>query len=149
MSTITRASPPGQVSAQRRPGWVTFAAVVTFIVAGIQTLVALTEFANSTWLYYGPHQTYSLFSSHMLWWGIFDAILAALIFFAGLDLLRGGSYGLLMALFGAGFSAVRWLFYIPASPVLAVVIIAIDIAVIYGLCTSIDYFARDPYASGT
>ena len=39
----------------------------------------------------------------------------------------------------ATFGAIRWLFYIPVSPVLAVVIIALNALVIYGLAEHADY----------
>jgi len=130
------------VATLHRPGWVTFAAVASFVVGVYYVLIALSEFANSYWIYSNiPSHVYSLAGSHLFWWGIFDSIIAAISIVAGFSLLRGGFYGLIIALTGAGFSALRWLFYIPAEPWLAITIIAIDILVIYGLCVSMDYFA--------
>lgn len=124
----------------RRPGWVTFAAVMTFTVAVWYALVSLTEFANSTWFVTVAGHQYSLFSSHFFWWALFDAGIAALAVIAGLSLLRGGLFGLFMGFAGAGISMIRWMFYIPAAPWLALTIIAIDILIIVGLSISLDWF---------
>jgi hypothetical protein len=127
----------------RRPGLVTFAAVIMFVFAFFFLLVALTEFSNSYWIY-NNHvaDVYNLAASHLLWWGIFDIILAAAMAIAGVSLLRGGVYGLLMGLFTASISALRWFFYIPHDPWLAVTVVALDALVIYGLCTSMDFFGE-------
>jgi len=47
--------------------------------------------------------------------------------------LRGGAFGLAMGYLFAVVAAIRWLFVIPAAPVLAVVVIALCVMVIYGL----------------
>jgi hypothetical protein len=39
----------------------------------------------------------------------------------------------------AGLGAIRWLFVIPAAPILAVVVIALCVMVIYALATHPDY----------
>lgn len=40
-------------------------------------------------------------------WAILDLLLAAFSFFAGYDILRGGTLGYLYGLIVAGFSAIR------------------------------------------
>jgi hypothetical protein len=54
--------------------------------------------------------------------------------------LRGGTYGLIVGYLFAVVGAIRWLFVIPAAPVLAVVVIALCVMVIYGLAKHSDYF---------
>src|SRR5437588_6948019 len=89
-----------------RPGWVTFAAVASFVVGVYYILIALSEFANSYWIYSNlPSNVYSVAGSHLFWWGIFDSIIAALAILAGFSLLRGGVTGLIIGFTGAGFSA--------------------------------------------
>ena len=124
----------------RRPGWVTFAAVMTFIAAVGYALVSLTEFANSRWFLTVNGQTYSLFHAHFFWWGLIDAAIAVIAVAAGLSLLRGGFFGLVMGFIGAGFGMIRWMFYIPADPWLALMFVALDLLVIVGLCISLDWF---------
>lgn len=132
------------MTTRRRPGWVTFAAVITFVVAFFYALSALVEFSNSNWFVTTTYGTYSLFSAHFFWWGVIDACIAALSIVAAVSMLRGGFFGLFMGLAGAGLSMLRWMFYIPSDPWLAVSIIVIDALVIYGLCTSVDYFTETP-----
>ena len=63
-------------------------------------------------------------------------IIALIAVYAGIDLLRGGTFGLVMGYLFAGLGAIRWLFVIPAAPVLAVVVIALCVMVIYGLAST-------------
>jgi hypothetical protein len=120
---------------------VTYAAVVTFFVAIVYALLALVEFSNHVWIVTNGSANYDLFGSNYFWWGIFDAAIAVVAFFAAWSILRGGVFGFMMGLFGAGASLVRWLFYIPATPWLAITIIGIDLLVLYGLCTEANYFS--------
>jgi hypothetical protein len=127
----------------RRPGLVTFAAVLMFVFAFFFVLVALTEFSNSYWIYNNTAgHVYDLAGSHLLWWGIFDLILAGAVVIAGLSILRGGIYGLMVGIFAASLSALRWFFYIPEDPWLSVAIVALNVLAIYGLCSSTDFFSE-------
>ena len=114
-----------------RPGLITFAAVMMFALGGFHILLAVSEFARSTWVL--SRLDIELFIPIMLVWGILDLIIGALALYAGFSILRGGVFGLLAGLGFAVLGVIRWLFYIPVSPVLAVVIIALDVLVIYGL----------------
>jgi len=124
---------------------------MSFVVGVYYALIALTEFSNSYWLYnYHVANVYSLAGQHLLWWGIFDTIIAVTAIAAGVSLLRGGFFGILVGISGAGFSAIRWLFYLAVDPWVAAAIIAIDVLIIYGLTSSMDYFAdSDDIRSGT
>ncbi len=123
----------------RRPGLVTFAAIMMFVLAGFELTFALVEFWNATWIAFSA---YGSFGGHLWLWGILDALFALVAFYAGADLLRGGSYGQIVGILIAGFSAIRWFFYLPAAPWIAAVIIAVDIVIIYGLIANADYFAE-------
>ena len=114
----------------RRPGMVTFAAVMMFLVAGFEALSALLAFAGTGWW---VTDSGNLVYANFFLWGIVDTIIALIALYAGIDLLRGGAYGLVMGYLFAGLGAIRWLFVIPAAPVLAVVVIALCVMVIYGL----------------
>ncbi|HEX2740862.1 MAG TPA: hypothetical protein VHM69_10465, partial [Rubrobacter sp.] len=114
---------------------VTFAAIMIFVVAGFEALAALFAFAGTGWW---ATETGNLVYANFVFWGIVDSIIALIALYAGIDLLRGGTFGL-----GAGYvfavvGAIRWLFVIPAAPVLAVVVIALCVLVIYGLATYSD-----------
>ena len=115
----------------RRPDMVTFAAAVMFALGGFHVLVAISEFANSTWVL--SRLDVELFFPILVVLGILDLIIGAMALYAGFSILRGGAFGLITGFAFGVLGIIRWLFYIPVSPVLAVVIIALDVLVIYGL----------------
>ena len=121
-----------------RPGILIFAAVIMFVVAGLEFLSALLSFAGTGWW---TTSTGDLIYTNFVFWGVLDGITALAALYAGIDLLRGGAFGLVMGYLFAGLTAVRWLIVIPASPVVAVVVIALCVMVIYGLAKSSEYSA--------
>ena len=134
-----RASDPMERSSgavAKRPGMVTFAAVIMFMVAGFEALAALLAFAGTGWW---VTDAGNLVYTNFVLWGIVDAIIALIALYAGIDLLRGGGFGRGMAYVFAIVGAIRWLFVIPAAPILAVVIIALCVMVIYALAKDSDY----------
>ena len=120
-----------------RPGLLTFAAIMMFVLGGFHILLAISEFANSTWLL--SRLDVELFIPILFIWGIVDLIIGSLAVYAGVSLLRGGTFGLATGFIFASLGIIRWLFYIPVSPVLAVVVIALNALVIYGLVEHADY----------
>jgi hypothetical protein len=125
----------------RRPGLVTFAAILMFLLGGFQITWAFVEFANATWI---AANVYGSFGGYLWLWGILDIIFALVLFYAGFDVLAGGTFGQVFGLVAAGFSAIRWFFYIPAAPWVAIVIIAMDVLVLYGLLAHAEYFQETP-----
>jgi hypothetical protein len=120
-----------------RPGLLTYAAIMMFVLGGFQILLAISEFANSTWVL--SRLDIELFIPILFIWGIIDLVIGAIALYAGFSILRGNAMGLLTGFVFATFGVIRWLFYIPVSPVLAVVIIALNALVIYGLAEHADY----------
>jgi len=114
----------------RRPGMVTFAAVIMFMVAGFEVLSALLAFAGTGWW---VTDMGNLVYANFVFWGILDLVIALIALYSGIDLLRGGAFGRTMGYLFAGLAAIRWLFVIPAAPILAVVVIALCVMVIYAL----------------
>jgi hypothetical protein len=107
------------------------------IMGSFQVLVAISEIVNSTWLL---NLTNDWIGTRLLFWGLIDLCVAALALYAGIAILRGSRLGLFMGYLFAGLGVLRWLVYITATPVLAVVIIALGVLVIYGLAHHSDYF---------
>ena len=120
----------------RRPGMLTFASVIMFMVAGFEALSAILAFAGTGWW---ATASGDLVYANFVVWGIVDLIIALIALYAGIDLLRGGTFGLVMGYLFAGLGAIRWLFVIPAAPILAVVVIALCVMVIYGLAKASEY----------
>lgn len=119
------------------PGMIMFAGIMLFILAGCQIVWALVQIFTAPWV---SSTVYGTFGGYLWLWGILDALFAVIAFYAGYEILNGQYIGQVLGLAIATFSAIRWFFYIPAAPWLAVVIIGIDIAVIYGLVAHADYF---------
>jgi hypothetical protein len=120
----------------QRPGMLTFAAIMMFVVAGFEALAALFAFAGTGWWVTNMG---NLVYTNLVLWGIVDSIIALIALYAGIDLLRGGGFGRAMAYVFAVVGAIRWLFVIPAAPILAVVVILLCVMVIYALALSSDY----------
>jgi hypothetical protein len=120
----------------RRPGMLTFAAVIMFMVAGFEALSALLAFAGTGWWVTDAD---NLVYANFVLWGILDVLVALIALYAGIDLLRGGGFGRGMAYVFAVVGVIRWLFVIPAAPILSVVVIALCVMVIYALAKDVDY----------
>jgi hypothetical protein len=129
--------------ATTRPGLVTFAGVMMFILGGFQLTWAIVEFSNAAWL---SGTVYGTFNGYLWLWAILDLLLAGVSFYAGYDILRGGTFGYVYGALVAGLSAIRWFFYLPAAPAVGIVVIALDILIIYGLVANSDYFRESPVA---
>ena len=121
----------------RRPGLVTFAAIMMFLLGGFQLTFALVEFWHATWF---SLNTYGAFGGYLWIWGIFDLILALIALYAGASLMAGGTFGRVVGIAIALFSAVRWFFYLPFAPIAAIVISGIDIVIIYALLAHSEFF---------
>jgi hypothetical protein len=114
------------------PIWVFLVSVYTLLVVW-----AIVEFVNAAWL---ASVTYGTFNGYLWLWAILDLVLAAAIIYAGIDILRGGTFGRVFGVIIACISAVRWFFYIPAEPWLAIVVIVVDVLIIYGLVANGEFF---------
>ena len=133
---VTDPMSPAGGAVAHRPGWFTFAAVIMFLVAGLEVLSAILAFGGTGWW---VTEMGNLVYTDFVFWGVLDLIVALIAVYAGVSLLRGGAFGLVMGYLFAGLTAIRWLFVIPAAPILSVVMIALCVMVIYGLAKHADY----------
>jgi hypothetical protein len=127
------------VASGRRPGLVTFAAVMMGVLSTFAVIAAITEWSNSVWLY---QRNFSVAGSHLVFWGFVDFGLALLLAYGAYLLAIGHRSGQVLGFLFAGISLVRWMFYIPADPWLAITVLTIDALIIYGLAVNDDWFAR-------
>src|SRR5215212_11464491 len=121
-----------------RPGLLTYAAIMMFVLGGFHILLAISEFANSTWVL--SRLDIELFIPILLIWGVIDLLIGAIALYAGYSIVSGGTFGWIMGYTFATVGIIRWLFYIPVAPVLAVAVIVLAMLVIYGLVKHTDYF---------
>src|SRR5215217_4363543 len=127
-----------QTPTMGRPGLLTFVAIMMFTLGGFHVLLAVSEFASSTWVL--SRLDIELFIPILIIWGVIDLVVGVIALFGGVSIFRGGDFGWIMGFVFATLGVIRWLFYIPVSPVLAVVIVALNGPVIYGLGKHMDYF---------
>ena len=121
----------------KRPGMVTFAAIMMFLLGGFELAWAFTELGNASWL---ASTAYGTFGNYLWIWAILDILCALCAFYAGYDILRGGQFGMVFAVIIAGFSAIRWFFLLPVLPLAAVIILLLDALILYGLLGHVEYF---------
>jgi hypothetical protein len=131
-------NPAYQAPTMLRPGLITFAAVMMFALGGFHVLLAISEFASSTWVL--GRLDIVLVVEILIFWGIVDLIIGLIALFGGVSIFRGGDFGWVVGFVFATVGLIRWLFYVPVAPVLAVVIIALNALIIYGLGKHLDYF---------
>jgi hypothetical protein len=74
----------------RRPGWLTFAAVVMFAVGGLRIISGIAYLSDSNKV---NDLTGGLFGDDIFWWGLWDLGIAALALYAGYSLLSGNTFG--------------------------------------------------------
>ena len=75
----------------------------------------------------------NLVYANFVLWGIIDLIIALHRALCGRRPPARGGFGLAVAYLFAGLGAIRWLFVIPAAPILSVVVIVLCVMVIYAL----------------
>jgi hypothetical protein len=119
------------------PGLVFFAGIMILLLGGFEAVWAIVEFLNVAFF---ATATYGTFHGLLWLWAILDLILAAAAIYAGYDILRGGALGRVLGIAVAGANALRWFFYLPASPWIGIVMIAVDIIIIYALVAHGEYF---------
>ena len=120
----------------RRPGWVTFAAVLLFAVAFVRIISAINYFGDGSEI---NDLAGSAFSQHLWVWGIWDLCLAGLALLAGVSLLGGGGFGRVIAYVWGIWVIVQSFMIISLTPWFAVTMIALAALVIYGLASTSDW----------
>jgi hypothetical protein len=126
-------------SALRRPGWLTFAAVVMFSVGVLRAITALYYFADSARV---NNLTGGAFGTHVFLWGIWDLAIAVLAIWAGYSLLNGNMFGRIIAYFWAGLVLIQGFLILGSAPWYGFGAILLAILVIYAISVSADYGAE-------
>jgi hypothetical protein len=119
-----------QAVAERRSGWIEFAAVVLFAVAFFRIIEAIAYFEKSHKL---NDLASGFFSNHVWGWGVWDLCIAVLAIFAGLSLLKGGGFGRVVAYIWAVIVFVNSFLIVGITPWFAVSMMVLAGFVVYGL----------------
>ena len=120
----------------RRPGWVTFAAVLMFAVAFTRIISAINYFGNGAQI---NDLAGSTFAQHLWVWGAWDLCLAAIGLIAGLSLLHGGGFGRFLAYVWGTWVIVQSFLIISQAPWYSVAMITLAVLVMWGLATTSDW----------
>jgi hypothetical protein len=124
------------VAYDRRPGWVTFAAIVMFAVGFLRIISAISYFADSHKI---NDLASGLFSSHLWAWGLWDLLIAVLALFAGYSLLGGGGFGRVIAYIWGVLVIVQGFLTIGVAPWFSAAMIALASLVVFGLASAADW----------
>ncbi len=133
--------PRGQAYQPPRAGLVTFAAVLLFVLAFFNGLDGIAAISRSHVFVANAN----LVLGDLLAWGWLVLALGILQALAGVGVLAGGEAGRWFGVVVLGLNAFAQMWFIPAFPLWSVVIIALDIVAIYGLCA----YAGPPQESTT
>jgi hypothetical protein len=134
-TTASRAEPSGWAV-----GLASFAGFMLVLVGAFQFFEGLAAIIKDQFYVVGPNYVYDLDVTaygwiHLIW----GSIVAA----AGFGVLAGKLWARLVGIVVASLSAIAQFFYIPYYPLWAVLIIALDVAVIWALCV----YGRDEAAA--
>jgi hypothetical protein len=116
-------------------GWVGFAGVMLVLVGFFNIINGIAAIGNSKYL------VNQLMFANLDAWGWFFLIWGVLQVCAGFAVLNGASWGAIVGIVSAFFNAIAQLSWVNANPWWAVIAIAIDVMIIYGLLV---YGGRGP-----
>jgi hypothetical protein len=111
-------------------GLVVFASVLLFVVGFFNMLYGIAAITNSHVFVANAH--YVIGNLHA--WGWVTLIISVLQLVAAGGILAGNQLARWFGVVVVGLNAIAMMFFIPAYPFWALVIIAVDIVALYGLC---------------
>jgi hypothetical protein len=120
----------------RRPGWLTFVAVVLISFGCLRVITAIYYFANSARI---NNLTFGAFGHHLFLWGLWDALIAVLALWGGWSLLSGNTFGRIIGYIWAGLVLIQSFMILGSSPWFGFASMILAIFVLYGLALTGDY----------
>lgn len=120
----------------RGAGWAPFAGTLFLIVGAFNLIEGTVALSGDPLLSEG-----ALVTGDLTMWGTLLVLMGPFQMVVGFLLLRRNGFGVVLGIFLAGINIVTHLFFLPAYPIWSVLVIAIDLAVIYGLTIYGDSFA--------
>ena len=115
---------------ERRNPWLTYAAVMMFISAALYVLWAVNLWADSAWV---ADVSNGILGDQKWLWGFVDIAMAVVFFYAGRSLLEGRDFGRWVAVIAASIGILRWFYWMPFAPFLALTVIAMLFLVLYAV----------------
>jgi hypothetical protein len=111
-------------------GWIWFAGVMMMIGGSLQFMHGLIAAVNDEWVVWGNRGSLYL---DLTTWGWVNMIIGLVVFLSGLGVLSGNILARAVGVVLASISLVANFLFLPAYPVWAIVVIALDVLVIYAL----------------
>jgi len=124
------------LSALRRPGWLTFAAVTMISVGCLRVISAISYFADSSRV---NDLSGGVFGDQLFWWGLWDLGVAALALWGGYSLLSGAMTGRVIGYIWAGVVLVQSFLVLAYAPWYGFGAIVLAMFVMYALSTTADW----------
>jgi len=120
----------GQYAERRGYGLVLFASVMLVIVGCFNLIYGIAAIANSHVFTANAHYVFG----NLRTWGWITLIIGVLQLLAAAGVLAGNQLARWFGVAVLGLSAIDQMFFIPAYPFWSLVIIAVDVVALYGLC---------------
>jgi hypothetical protein len=115
-------------------GVTTFAGVLLTLVSIFEVLQGIAAIANDTVYVRGLSYSYEL---DVTAWGWIHLLLGLVGLGTGIGILMGQAWGRILGILIAGLAMVSNFMFIPYYPVWSLVVIALDVLVIWALCTQL------------
>ena len=130
-ATMRRESGAGRRRAEGRGYWmVVFASVLLLVISFFNMLYGIAAIANSHVFVANAHYVFGDLRA----WGWVTLIIAVAQLAAAGGVLMGNQLARWFAVAVVGLSAIEMMFFLPAYPFWALVIIAADVVALWGLC---------------
>ncbi|HEY6499591.1 MAG TPA: hypothetical protein VIZ20_09200 [Streptosporangiaceae bacterium] len=120
----------GRRAEGRGIGLIFFASIVLLVAGFFNMIYGIAAIAQSHVFVANAHYVFG----NLRAWGWITLIIAILQLVAGGGVLAGNQWARWFGVAVVGLSAIDMMFFIPAYPFWALIIIAVDIVALYGLC---------------
>jgi hypothetical protein len=130
MTSAARSSTGRTYAEGRGYGLVLFAGVLLLVVGFWNLIYGIAAIAQSHVFVANAHYVVG----NLRTWGWITLIVAALQILAGIGVMTGNQVARWAGIVLAGLNAINQMFFIPAYPFWSLMIIAVDIVALYGLC---------------
>ena len=140
-SATTQARGAGGQSAEGRGyGLVLFASILLAVIGCFNLIYGIAAIANSHVFTANAHYVFA----NLRTWGWITLIIAVLLLFAAAGVMAGNQLARWFAVAVLGLNAIDQMFFIPAYPFWSLIIIAMDVVALWGLCA---YGSRENLAA--
>ena len=125
--------------ALKRPGWLTFAAVILLSVGILRIITAISYFGNSSKV---ADLSNGIFGGQLWAWGLWDLIIAVLAIWGGFSLLSGNTFGRAIGYIWAGLVLIESFLMLAWAPWFGFLAMAIATLVMFALSSTSEWRAQ-------